>query len=65
MGDVEVKEKLLTALNLFLDPIRERRMYYENNKNLVFEILDNGTKKTRDETIKTLGEVKEKMGLLI
>ncbi len=65
VGDVEVKEKLLTALNLFLDPIRERRMYYENNKNLVFEILDNGTKKTRDETIKTLGEVKEKMGLLI
>lgn len=65
VGDVEVKEKLLAALNSFLDPIRERRKYYENNRKLVLEILDKGTKKTREETIKTLGEVKEKMGLLV
>ena len=29
VGDVEVKQKLAQALNDFLDPIRERRAYYE------------------------------------
>ena len=30
VGDVEVKEKLVLALNAFLDPIRERRAKYES-----------------------------------
>jgi len=39
VGDVEVKQKLAKALNTFLDPIRERRTYYENHKSEVEEIL--------------------------
>ncbi len=35
VGDVEVKEKLAIALNHFLDPIRERRAYYAEQKGLV------------------------------
>ncbi len=30
MGDVEVKEKLVTAINAVLDPMRERRSRYED-----------------------------------
>lgn len=65
VGDIEVKEKLFKALDDFLEPIRERRAYYEKDKSLVLEILDKGTKKTREATIKTLDEVKTRMGLLI
>lgn len=62
VSDVEVKQKLVIALNEFLAPIRERRKKYEQEKGLVLEILREGTKKTRLEAQKTLAEVKEKMG---
>ncbi len=42
VGDVEVKSKLATALNAFLDPIRERRAYYESRPELVREALADG-----------------------
>jgi len=65
VGDIEVKEKLFKALDAFLEPMREKRAYYEKDKNLVLEILDKGTKKTREATVTTLEEVKTRMGLLI
>jgi tryptophanyl-tRNA synthetase len=63
VGDVEVKEKLFKALNNLLKPIREKRRYYEQNPQLVREILKNGGERARDEARITLEEVMEKMKL--
>lgn len=63
VGDVEVKEKLFIALNNLLKPIREKRHYYEQNPQLVREILKNGGERARDEARITLEEVMEKMKL--
>ncbi len=59
VGDVEVKEKLFKVLDEFLQPIREKRRYYELKRDEVREILMEGTKKTREEAVKTLEEVKQ------
>lgn len=63
VGDVEVKEKLAKAINIFLDPIRERRKMYENNPELVIEILKKGTEKARVEAKLTMEMVKKAMGI--
>jgi tryptophanyl-tRNA synthetase len=63
VGDVEVKEKLAKALNDFLEPMRERRAYYEAQTGFVDELLYNGTLRARDEGKQTLIEVKKAMGL--
>lgn len=65
VSDVEVKEKLVIVLNNFLDPIRERRESYSKNKQLIREILLEGSNKARIEAQKTLAEVKEKMGFAL
>ena len=44
VGDVEVKRKLAVALNDFLEPIRERRGYYQEHHDLVSEALLEGTR---------------------
>lgn len=64
VGDVEVKEKLFLALNQFLEPIRERYAYYENNPQEVHDIIMTGTNRTREEVKKTLELAKQKMQLL-
>lgn len=61
VGDVEVKLKLFEVLEKFLEPIREKRNYYEKNKDLVMDILSEGTKITRAETQKTLEKVRVAM----
>lgn len=63
VGDVEVKEKLLVALEKILEPIRERRAYYESHMDEVHDILTSGTKKVRIEAAKTLEAVREAMKL--
>ena len=63
VGDVEVKEKLARALNAFLEPIRERRAYYESQTGFVDELLYKGTLHTREEAQKTLLAAKKAMGL--
>jgi len=63
VGDIEVKEKLFTALNSFLKPIREKRKYYEAHLDEVKDILALGTKTVQEEAQKTLNEVREKMKL--
>lgn len=60
---MEVKEKLAVALNNFLDPIRERRAYYESQTGLVDELLFEGTLRMREEAKTTLQAVKQAMGL--
>lgn len=63
VGDVEVKEKLAKALNDFLDPMRERRAYYEAQTGFVDELLFEGTMRAREEARMTLIEAKRAMGL--
>ncbi len=64
VGDVEVKEKLCTALNLFLDPLREKRQAYEERTGLVDEVIFDGTLLMREEAKKTLIAMKKAMGLI-
>ena len=61
VGDVEVKQKLALALNNFLEPIRERRRYYESHRDEVIDILKQGTKVTRQEAQTTLEKVRQAM----
>jgi tryptophanyl-tRNA synthetase len=61
VGDVEVKTKLSAALNNFLDPVRERRAYYEERPELVREALAAGTEAGRKIARETMGMVKDAM----
>jgi tryptophanyl-tRNA synthetase len=63
VGDVEVKQKLVTALNAFLDPIRERRAEYERQPGVLEDILAEGSRKARLEARETLELAREAMGL--
>ena len=63
VGDVEVKEKLTRALNNFLDPLRERRAYYENQPGLVEEVIYDGTQRANEIGNQTVMMMKKAMGL--
>jgi tryptophanyl-tRNA synthetase len=63
VGDVEVKEKLIVALNAFLDPIRERRAKYESRSGLADEVVYDGTMRMREEAKATLALALKAMGL--
>lgn len=63
VGDVEVKERLVGALDAFLGPIRERAAYYASQSGLVDEVIFRGTLRMREEGAETLRLVKKAMGL--
>lgn len=63
VGDVEVKNKLIIALNEFLDPIRERRKIFENEKGLVEEMIYDGTDRMNEISQATLKEMRSAMGI--
>jgi tryptophanyl-tRNA synthetase len=63
VGDVEVKKRLADALNNFLEPIRERRAYYQANPLLVQEVLAKGIRRMQAEAAETMGLVREAMAL--
>lgn len=63
VGDVEVKQKLIIAINKFLDPIRERRQKYTDEK-VLMEILTEGTKRTNKIASETMDEVRDAMKLM-
>ena len=62
-GCVACKKELIENINKFLDPIREKRKYYEEHPELVDEILINGTKKAQKEAEKVMQEVRKAMKL--
>ncbi len=61
IGCVACKNKLINALNAFLEPIRKKRMKFENSPNLVDKILKEGTKKAQKVAQETINEVREVM----
>ena len=63
VGDVEVKQRLYEALELFLAPIRERRARYERDPKLVEEIIAAGSERARSEARRTLHEMRAAMRL--
>lgn len=63
VSDVEVKEKLIAAINLFLDPIRARREQYAKEKGLVEQVVYEGTLRMRKVAEETLKEALSAMGL--
>jgi tryptophanyl-tRNA synthetase len=61
VGDVEVKQKLAKALNLFLDPLRERREKIAGDKEQINAILTDGTNRARIVAQETLRKVRKAM----
>ena len=63
IGDKVVKERLAIAINKMLDPIRERRKYYEDRPEKVSEILARGRDCARQIGRTTMEEVADAMRL--
>jgi tryptophanyl-tRNA synthetase len=63
VGDVEVKRRLVRALNRYLTPLREKRREFAARPDDVWEVLREGTARARPLAQATVAEVKEKMGL--
>ena len=62
-GCVACKKQLAKNIIEYLRPIREKRKYYEENIELVDEILKEGTKKARKTARETIKKVKSAMKL--
>lgn len=63
VGDVEVKGQLIAALQHFLQPIRERRNAFAQEKGLVEKIIYEGTQKMIEISNQTAKEMKSAMGI--
>ena len=63
VGDVEVKQKLVRAINTMLDPIRERRAEVLAQPARVREILMDGSSRARAIARETMTQVREAVGL--
>ncbi len=60
-GCVQCKKELIVAMNNFLKPIQDRRKKYEENPELVEEILNSGTKKAQEKARNVMNNVKKAM----
>ena len=63
IGDVEVKRRLVVAVEDFLRPIRERRARYAADPSAVDRIIREGSARARDEARHTLHDVRRAMHL--
>ena len=64
VGDVEVKQKLAKALNTFLEPIREKRRFYEQHLDDVKGALLDGTRRAKKVAEGTMLEVRQAMRIM-
>ena len=62
-GCVACKKQLAKNINATLNPIREKRKYYEERPELVEKILKEGTEKARQTAKETMKKVKKAMKL--
>ncbi|HIV99461.1 MAG TPA: tryptophan--tRNA ligase [Candidatus Ornithospirochaeta avicola] len=65
IGCVACKKMLASALNAVLDPIREKRAYYESHISDVKDIIKSGTDKANRIGNENIRSIKEKMHVLI
>jgi tryptophanyl-tRNA synthetase len=63
VGDVEVKNKLATAINTFLEPIRERRAYFLAHPTVPHDVLASGIRRMQAEAKATMDIVRSLTGL--
>lgn len=61
LGDVKCKKLLIAILEEMLEPIRERRRYYEEHLDQVYEILRCGSEEARKAAAETLTDVRRAM----
>ena len=61
VGDVEVKRALASALNDFLDPIRDRREQYKSDMPYVEDVLMHGVRRGRKIAQETMQRVRDAM----
>jgi tryptophanyl-tRNA synthetase len=61
LGCFDCKMNCASKISSILEPIIEKRKYYEKNIDEVKDILSDGEKKAREEAQKTMAEVREKM----
>ncbi|MFN4227388.1 MAG: tryptophan--tRNA ligase [Candidatus Ratteibacteria bacterium] len=62
IGCTDCKKELGEKVVEYLAEIREKRKKFEKNRKDIMEILIEGSKKARQTAIKTINEVKEKIG---
>ncbi len=62
VGDVEVKKKLIEALERFLEPVRRRRADHEIQTNITEHIIE-GTRAAQEACVPVIEGVREKMYL--
>jgi len=63
VGDVEVKEKLFKSIELILEPMREKRAFYEAHPNEAKEILVEGTNRARKVVQGVVERFREVVGM--
>ena len=60
----DMKKELADAIYKELQPIQEKRKYYEEHQQEVDQIIKEGNEKAREVASTTVAQVREKMGLL-
>lgn len=63
LGDVKIKRFLLNVIENILEPIREKRAFYESRIDEVYQILKEGSEKANKKANETLIEVKNAMAI--
>lgn len=61
----ESKEMLYNEIISFISPMREKRRFYENNPEIVKEVLEKGKNKIKDSINKKMDFIREKVGTKI
>ncbi len=64
VSDQEVKERLTAAINRFLEPIREKRAWYEQHPDFVRDALLAGTKREQEIARATIADVRQAMQVM-
>jgi len=59
IGCIECKSAMADNLIQWIQPVRERRVKWENDPKGVLEILDNGSKRARESAKQTMSRVRE------
>ena len=60
-GCVSCKRELIDAMNSFLQPIREKRKYYDEHPEEVDKILEKGTKEAKEKAEEVMKKVRKAM----
>jgi tryptophanyl-tRNA synthetase len=63
LGCVDCKSKCTVAIDNYIGPIREKRLYFENHKDEILAIMKDGENRAKAIAQKTMGEVREAMKL--